>query len=116
MGKRQDITEYVLGEAIGITLNLRERNLDAMDLSGTPSIDFIISELSSRRKLVALSYNDGVQVTDLPTAEALVTIEPERQRLLRADTDYWYDLWADTGSGPIHQACGLFRLRSAVKP
>lgn len=117
MGKQSDILEYVLGESIGIGLQLRERNHDALNLAGSPKeVVFIVSDRGTKRKLVTLKLNDGITITDEPTAEALAIIEPERQRLLEAGVEYWYDLWTDTGSGLLHQSCGRFVLRSAVKP
>jgi hypothetical protein len=114
MAKRQDITEYTLGEAIGIGVFLRDRSGNAID-PDTVTTTFIVSELHTGRKLVTVAGASVITVNNA-TGECTVPIPVAQQRNLVANTEYRYDLWSDAGSQPLHQAHGQFRLQPAVQP
>lgn len=116
MGRRQDLTEYKLGEDIGIALVVHDRDMAPLSLTGV-ELTFIISDQRTKKKLLTLTTTGGeVANVSAPAGQALVLLPRARQKNLQADIAYWYDLWTTSNTERLHQCAGVFRLEPAVQP
>lgn len=109
------ITRFRKGETVQASFGALDRDQNALNLTGA-TVKLTVGDADDA-SLYEFSGSPQVVVTDAPTGQVAITLQPADVPLLAEDTDYHYDVWVVTSGGDtIWQTGGALYLRSAIEP